>query len=290
MGVPIARPGSAMKVLIIDRDMMFSSLMASKIRALGHDVLETTIKNDGIDQIDTNRVDAVYFDPSPLTDAKPVVLQVRRMVHTAPYLVLMGEGVAREDGVKAGCHDGIAKPLDPTKLKISLENAERMCALVNRLADESYDFPSAGGVISKSAFNQLFISALDRTARYGESAHVLFLRIANYEDIKLDDGKYAADYAFSRLAQIIARARRQSDILGQIGHSEYALLLQRPVSATESMDAAKRFAVSLESQSDIASNGVTDVRLEISLIYLPTGEEQFHHEVRINNQIIRNAG
>lgn len=279
-----------MKILIIDRDPMFSSLLASKMKAAGHEVIESSIKNEGIGQIGTNRVDAVYFDPSPLSDAKSILLQIRRMVHNYPYLVMVTPDATRESGIKAGCNDGIAKPIDPEALTTSLANAARMIDLVKRMGDESYDFPSSGGVISKSAFNQLFLSATERVSRYSESSKVLFFSIPNYDDIKLDDGKYAADYAASKLAQTLSRLRRQSDILAQTGMGEYAILLQRAQGPTESQEAARRFAAALENDVDITSSGMTDVVLTIRLIDLPTGSCDFQHECRIKAQGTRNAG
>lgn len=269
-----------MRILIIDRDDMFSGLLASKMRAAGHDVVETRIKNDGLEQMISGKVDAVYFDPSPLNDPKAILYQVRRMVHNFPYLVLTGD-FSRAQAIKAGCHDALRKPLDPEALTASLANGERMIGLIRRLGDESYDFPSSGGVISKSAFNQLFLSAMDRVGRYGENAHALFLSVSNYEQIKFDDGKYAADYAASRLAQMLVRLRRQSDILAQTGASEFALLLQRPQTDTESLDAARRFADSLDARSEIASGGMTDVKIEVSLVHIPTGALDFHQETVI---------
>lgn len=280
----------AMKILIIERDTMFSNLLASKMRTLGHDVIETTIKNEGIEQIDTNKVDAVYFDPAPMNEPKSILLQIRRMVHTYPYLVLLGENVDSAAAIKAGCHDGLAKPLDPAALSLTLENAERMVSLVAQLGDDSYDFPSAGGVISKSAFNQLFLSAMDRVSRYGESTKILFISIPNYEDIKLDDGKYAADFAASKLAQNLVRLRRQSDILAQTHVNEYALLLQRPQGESESVDAAKRFSAALDDQEEVTSNGVTDLYIDVSLIDLPSGAREFRRTSRIKGQGVRNAG
>lgn len=279
-----------MKILIIDRDDMFSNLMASKMKAAGHDVVTTTIKNDGIEQIGTTKLDAVYFDPSPMTDPKPILLQIRRMVHTYPYLVMVSENGSREDGIRAGCNDGLAKPLDPTALMASLDSAERMVDLIMRIGDESYDFPSAGGVISKSAFNQLFRSAIDRVSRYSENSHALFISIPNYEDIKLDDGKYAADYAVSKLAQNLVRLRRQSDILAQTGENEFALLLQRPQTPTESLDAAKRFSAALDEQTDITSTGITDLLIDVNLVQLPTGALDFRRTSRIKGQTAVSAG
>ena len=55
-----------MKILIIDRDEMFSNLLAGKIRAAGHEVLVKSIKNDAIETLESADIDVIYFDPSPL--------------------------------------------------------------------------------------------------------------------------------------------------------------------------------------------------------------------------------
>lgn len=272
-----------MQILIIDRDPMFSSLLASKMKAAGHDVIETSVKNDGIEAIGTAKVDAIYFDPSPMTDPKSILLQIRRMIHTYPYLVMMGENVDRMAGIKAGCNDGLSKPLDLTALFESMQNAERMCALIKRLGDTSYDFPSAGGVISKSAFNQLFISAMDRVSRYAETSRALFFSVSNYDDLKLDEGKFAADSVVSKLAQNLSRLRRQSDILAQTNVNEYALLLQRPQGPSEAVDAGKRFAIAIDGLHGLCENISSDVAVDLTLVDLPSGTLEFSHASRLKN-------
>lgn len=279
-----------MKALIIDRDAMFSNFLAGKIRALGHEVIEIPVKNEAIEQMNSLSVEAVFLDPTPMKDPKSIMLQIRRLVRSYPYIVQIAEKGDRAAAIHAGCSDFLAKPLAADRLETVLDNAARMSALVRRLGDESYDFPSRGGVISKSAFNQLFLSSVDRVSRYNELAHTMFFRIANYEDIKLDDGKYAADYAVSKLAQNLVRLRRQSDILAQTDINEYAILLQRPQTETESLDAAKRFATALTGQHDITSSGMTDVLVDIDLLHLPTGALDFTHRCRIMAQGAMSAG
>lgn len=278
-----------MKVLIIDRDTMFSSLLANKIRAAGHEVYESAIKNDGIEQIGVNKIDAVYFDPAPLSDAKSIILQIRRMVHSFTYLVMMGQGVDRGVATKNGCHDGLSKPLDPEMLAHTLENAQRLGALVNRLADDKIDFPSAGGIISKSAFNQLFLSSMDRVSRYGESSRAIFISIPNFDDIKIDDGKFAADFAASKLGHTLSKVRRQSDILAQTGVNEYALLILSPQQPDEAVEAAKRFAAILQEDRDIATNGVSNLEIKVSLVSMPSGSEDFSNVSRMTGLVNKTA-
>lgn len=270
-----------MKILVIDRDEMFLNRLAGKIREAGHDVIESTVKQGGIEKIATQHIDAIYFDPSPLTDARSILLQIRRMVHNFPYLVLIGQGVTTDAAIKAGCNEALSKPLDTEALTKTLDNAQRMSTLINRLGDVSYDFPSAGGVIAKSAFNQLFLSAMERVSRYDETSRALFIGIKNYDDLQLDEGKFAADQAVSKLAQNLGRLRRQSDILGQTNNHEYALLLQRPLNENEALDAAKRFALAIGQMSDLGENIRTGLKIEIALVDLPSGELEFHHECHV---------
>lgn len=278
-----------MKILIIDRDTMFSSLLATKIKAAGHDVFETAIKNDGIEQINTQKIDAVYFDPAPLSDPKSIILQVRRMVPNFVYLVLMGADVDRASVIKSSCHDGLSKPLDPQALAKTLDNAQRLGALVKKLADDKIDFPSAGGVISKSAFNQLFLSSMDRISRYGENSQAIFISIANYDDIKIDSGKYAADFAASKLAQTLSKVRRQSDILAQTGVNEYALLILSPQQPHEAVEAARRFASILQEDSGMADGGVANLQLKVSLVSLPSGSEDFQNISHLKGPLAQSA-
>lgn len=270
-----------MKILVIDRDEMFLNRLSGKIKAAGHDVIESTVKQGGLDAIGTQHVDAIYFDPAPLTDARSMLLQIRRTIHNLPYLVLVGQGVTTDSAIKAGCNEALPKPLDNEVLAKTLDNAQRMSHLVNRIGDVTYDFASAGGVIAKSAFNQLFLSAMDRVSRYDETSRALFIAVTNYNDLTLDEGKFAADEAVSKLARNLGRMRRQSDILGQTNTHEYALLLQRPQNENEALEAAKRFAQAIEGMDDLGENIRTSLKIEISLVDLPSGELEFEHQCNI---------
>jgi len=224
------------------------------------------------------------MDPSPLSNARPVILNIRRTVANYPYIFLLSETTTREEATKSGANDVMSKPLDPSSLEEKVANAERLLQLVKRIGDDSEDFPSAGGVIAKSAFNQLFLSAIDRADRYGERTFILFITMSNYIDIRDFDGPYAADYAVAKLSQYLVLLRRQSDIIGQTAKYEYALMLQRPVYDTEPVEAANRFAESLNGFKDIASSGATPVEITVSLVAVPTGQKLIEHLIYPSGQ------
>ncbi|MEM7651431.1 MAG: diguanylate cyclase [Pseudomonadota bacterium] len=266
-----------MKILVVDQDALATQLIRSKLEPMGHQVVEEPVKNNAVDRMANDNFDVVFIDPAPLTTPRQMILNARRSVANYPYIILMSETIPHEEAAKSGANDLLTKPLDPEALGQKMENAERLIKLVQRIGDDSEDFPSAGGVIAKSAFNQLFLSAMDRADRYGERTFILQIGLSNYKDILELDGSYAAEFAVAKLSQYLVLLRRQSDIIGQTGKSEYSLLLQRPIYETEPTEAANRFAQELAQYKDLDSSGQTSAEVTVSLIDVPAGAMSIQH-------------
>ncbi len=268
-----------MKILVVDREPVSFELVKTKLESRGHQVLHEPIKNNAVERLAKEPFDIIFLDPSPLTSPRPVILNIRRTAAKYFYMFLMSETASREEAIKSGTNDIMNKPLDPMVFDEKIGNADRLLKLVQRIGDDSEDFPSAGGVIAKSAFNQLFLSAMDRADRYGERTFILFISMSNYKDIKDHDGPKAAEYAVAKLSKYLVLLRRQSDIIGQTAKYEFALLLQRPVYETEPIEAANRFAESLAGFKDIISSGPTHVEITVTLMSIPTGGKMIEHVV-----------
>lgn len=266
-----------MKILVIDRDTLSTQLIRSKLEALGHRVVEETVKNNALARLETEKFDAVFIDPAPLNNARPLVLGVRRSAKSYIYTILMSHDMGQEEAIRSGANDILSKPLDATHMEDMIADAERLTGLIKRIGDDSEDFPSAGGVIAKSAFNQLFLACIDRADRYGERSFVVFIGIRNYKDIVAAEGAYSADFAAAKLSQYLVRLRRQSDIIAQTGKGEYCLLLQRPVYETEPIEAANRFAEALSRIDDICATDTAQVQIAVRLVSLPVGELMAEH-------------
>ncbi len=268
-----------MKILVVDRDRLSAQLIKTKLEALGHTIVEETVKNNALERMGRESFDIVFIDPAPLTNPRPVILGIRRSVSNYPYIVLMSHSATQDEAISAGTNDIMAKPLEAEDLIKKVKNGQRMIELIRRIGDDSEDFPSAGGVIAKSAFNQLFLSSMDRADRYGERTYVIFISVSNYQDIISKDGPYAADYAVAKMSQYLVRLRRQSDIIAQTARNEYALMLLRPQYETEPMEAANRFAHALESYDDLVGTGTVNVQISLKLVDLPVGALHIEHSV-----------
>jgi len=269
-----------MKVLVVDRDALVGQLIKSRLEPQGHKIVIEAVKNNAVDRLGSEEFDVILLDPMPLTSPRPVILNIRRTVANYPYIFLLSETASRQEALKLGCNDVANKPLDMQLIDEKIGNAERLTKLIKRIGDDSEDFPSAGGVIAKSAYNQLFLSAVDRADRYGERTFMLFISLSNYKEIRDHDGAYAADYAVAKLSQYLVLLRRQSDIIGQTAKYEYALMLQRPVYDTEPIEAANRFAESLAGCEDIVSSGSAPVEITVTLLDVPVGSKVIEHVIK----------
>ncbi|MCB9983773.1 MAG: response regulator transcription factor [Rhodospirillales bacterium] len=266
-----------MKILVVDQDSMSAQLIRSKLEAQGHQVVEEKVKNNAVDRMAGDDFDVVLLDPSPLTNPRPLILNARRVVKNYPYIVIMSQSLSEEEALKSGVNEMLAKPIDPEALQKKIANARRLIDVVRRIGDESEDFPSAGGVIAKSAFNQLFLSAIDRADRYGERTYILQISLSNYRQLLEGSGPYAAEFAVAKLCQYLVLLRRQSDVIGQTGKNEYSLLLQRPVYETEPLEAANRFAQELGALKDIDSGRAEPAEITVSLLAVPSGAQMVEH-------------
>ncbi|PZP56324.1 MAG: DNA-binding response regulator [Micavibrio aeruginosavorus] len=272
-----------MKILVVDHDEMSASLLKSRLEPLGHAVTYSPARHEAASEFSKADYDVVFVDPSPSTNPKPMVMNLRRQIRYNPYMVLMSESFGEEAALGFGFNDYLPKPMDLSQIDQKMENAKHFLSLVQHLRDGSQDFPSAGGIIAKSAINQLFLSCIDRADRYAEKTYALFIGLRNFKQIAVESGPYEAEVAGARLAQHIVRLRRASDIIGQISMNEYALLLLRPVDAQEPIEAAARFADSLGICKDILTKPDMKVEIDVKLLEIPSGAKLAEHQVMLSS-------
>ncbi len=268
-----------MKILVVDREDITAQLMSSRLEPLGHKITVEPVKNNAVDRLKSEHYDMIFIDPAPLTSARPVILNLRRATGQYPYIVQMGSDITQIEAIQSGANSSIQKPLDPEALDTCVDNARYLTSLIKRIGDDTEDFPSAGGIIAKSAFNQLFLSAIDRADRYGERTFIVFIGLTNYQAIYEAEGPYAADYLAAKLSKYLVRLRRQSDIIAQTESYEYALLLQRPLYETEPNEAANRFAEAIAEFKDLYKTDGIAPEVSVKLIDLPIGSRIIEHVI-----------
>lgn len=269
-----------MKALVVHTDEMVGERLSRIITENGHEAARITARQEASRYMQDNNTDLLVIDPSPMKISRPLVSDLRRAGYGYRYVLVASGDISAKEALDAGANDAISLPVNPESLVQAVKNADRLITMVNHYGDGSVDFPSAGGVIAKSAFNQLFLSALQQADRYSESSFILVIKVDNHAEIKEHFGSYASGYVAAQLSKALVRVRRQSDIIGQTAAEEFSLLLLRPRDQTEPLEAAKRFAQVLEEQNDFAPDGVEQVDISVNLIRLPSGSSTFERLIR----------
>lgn len=261
-----------MEILVIDRESLTNQLISSKLQAKGHTVVVEPSKNEAFEKIKNGKFDCVVVDPTPLSDAKPVIVGIWKNIRTAvkPYLLLLSKTATQEEAIRAGTNDVLTKPFSSIDIETKFGNAERLQGICTHLA-ELDDVRSTGGLIGKAAFNQLFLSAIDRSFRYGERSLIVFLNLVNYDDILAAGGEEGVNDTIAKMTEKMTFMRRQSDVIGRLSLHDFAILLQRPQYEAEPIDAINRFTEILDKFYHNFQNPALAPKLELHLVELPQG-------------------
>lgn len=223
----------------------------------------------------THDVDIVMLVPTSVVDLGDQIAALRRAARRYIYVMLIVADVAQSDIMESGANDFIPLEGSADMMGAKINQARQLFQYIAMIGDESEDFPSGGGVIGRSAFNQLFLSGLTRAGRYAEQTSVLFITLDNYDDLYALGGPYVADYLIAAMCKTLAGLRRQSDIAGQVDKHVFALLLQRPTYETEPLEAAGRFAAAFQEFPAGLDAPAIPAKIKISLMEIPSGAEPF---------------
>lgn len=269
-----------MNIMVIDRDSLTGQLVKNKLEHLGHDVTIEPAKNKALDIIIDNKFEVILFDPAPLSSPVPFILSLRKSLNSAilPYIALLSREADQDFAISAGTNDSMGKPLDIGEVERKLQNAERLTTIIERLNDDE-NFGGGGRVLSKLAFSQLFMSALDRAGRYGEQAFFIFIKIDNYDELHTLLGEDEAGSTIENLQTFLSSLRRQSDVLARSDKTEFCLMLQRPRYESEPFDAARRFKNALTEYKKSIADPSKQPNLKLMMIDVPAGTLHFNRKV-----------
>jgi|AntRauTorcE11897_2_1112592.scaffolds.fasta_scaffold08277_3 CheY-like chemotaxis protein len=255
-----------MKLLIIDRDALSNQLLLNRLEERGYDVTVEPVKNDALELLKEQDFEVILFDPAPVQDARAIVINIFKTLkgRYEPQFLLLSKNMTADDALAAGANDLIPKPINPQTLETTFDNLDRLCGYIAQLRHHE-ELPSRRGIINKDAFNELFLSAVDRSHRYAERSFIVFIAIS------------APPEACEALAERIRYIRRQSDVIGQTGPQEFGILLQRPLYESEPHDATTRFTEVLSQY--VADLETSSMQIDLHLVEIPFGKCHIHTRV-----------
>lgn len=268
-----------MNILIINSPDHATDQISHQYQLIGLPCDKVQSTHEAIDRLSTQNYEAIIIPlPSNERDVtQPIISNIKRACHNDAYIITLTLG---SNDLSFGANLTInADSITPDFAQQTVQKINNIKSLKNSIGNNTLDFPSAGGIIARSAFNQLFLSSLDRSNRYSEVSSIIEFSIDNYQQLYEYGGNYIADYAVAALSKKLVQIRRQTDIIGQIKNNCFSLLLQMPKNENEVIMAATRFSETLAQDQDIKAASPTPVNIKITLTELPTGQRDFEQIV-----------
>jgi diguanylate cyclase (GGDEF)-like protein len=204
------------------------------------------------------------MDPHSSSGRRPSRPSLEDFMDLSPDFVAPVFGVPGTVGalVIAGC----PFPLEEERINMSMLSDLLSMALQNAthldLSKDGKWVDQFTGVANRLYFQQRFESEIRRTENYRQALALLMLDIDEFKIINDTHGHYAGDVVIKKMAEIVKKNTRSSDLVGRYGGDEFMLLI---TSTTE--DQAVSFAEHLRekiSTTDIAIPG-TEVRVRITI-------------------------
>jgi PleD family two-component response regulator len=187
----------------------------------------------------------------------------------------MSRQLHRDEAVAYGANDFIAKPVEFDDIQDTVKNMKNLSDLIIRLRDDHKDFISRDGVVSKTAFYQVFSSCLDRADRYGEETFLIFVRIDNIRDLQNFYGEERTEDICTKVKKYTVKIRRLSDIIGRTAVNELCLVVSRPMNKNEPIMAVNRFSDTLMEYADMFVDGDARAKVSVHMMAIPSGKILF---------------
>ena len=271
-----------MRILLLDRDRetveRFEEMFSRKPDI---DLVVEPIKNNAIELTRTQQFDCVLFDPAPKNDEmRGFIIGVRRGSAFYTPIIVMSHQVDPEEAYKAGANSFIKKPFaSDDEILNKIDEIMNLREFGTQLRDESSDFPSKDGLISKSAFLQLYISSLDRADRYGEETYLTIATVNNIDQIRANHGDDIANDVCANLKKYAMRIRRLSDIAAHTAENQICLMLMRPANREEPKMAIERFTDSMSEYVELISVGEAKANVNVKMMAVPSGHITFSKDL-----------
>jgi diguanylate cyclase (GGDEF)-like protein len=180
----------------------------------------------------------------PGADGVEVCRQVREMAQpVAPYIILLTANNRKDHivaGLGAGANDYIRKPFDPAEVHARLDVGIREVESQNRLATRVRSLVRAEselrnlsltddltGLWNRRGFLLHAEQHLRTCTRTGETSLLLYADMDGLKQINDTFGHREGSLAITRVASILMRTFRESDIVARLSGDEFAVLITK---------------------------------------------------------------
>jgi len=234
------------RVLIADDDKICRTLLASKLKGWGYEVIAVDEGKLALEQLAAeNAPSLVVLDwMMPGISGTEVCKQIRAQPRARyTYILLLTARSRMEEiveGLEAGADDYLTKPFHASELRARLHAAQRILAIHEKLIDSRRELehlathdPLTHLWNRRAILDQLSHEAA-RAAREKSFLAVLLIDVDHFKEVNDRRGHHAGDLVLCAVARRMSSALRPYDLLGRFGGEEFlvALTAKSPANAS----------------------------------------------------------
>ncbi len=248
-----------MKVLIADDDDVLRHILETTLTKWGYEVIGARNGLEAWRLLQGNDAPrlAILDWIMPGMDGVEVCREIRKW-EDRPYiyLLLLTAKHRKEDviaGMEAGADDYIAKPFDPSELKVRLRAGRRILDLQAELlaARETLRYQATHdgmtGLLNRSAALDTLRNELERAGRQAAPVCLMLADLDHFKDINDTHGHTIGDAVLCEATRRMRTAVRTYDTVGRYGGEEFLFILPG-CSAEDAQSQAERILACVTSE------------------------------------------
>jgi diguanylate cyclase len=229
------------KILLIDDnedDRILYQRLLSRVDGVGYHVTEISEANDAWEICQQDRPDCIILDyEMPGMNGMEFLGQLKQHKKMAniPLLMLTGQGSEQlaAQAIKLGAldyliksqmtsdtlHQSIVKMIEKGSLLVTVDAQRKE---LEKLAKNDY----LTGLLNRYSFEEILLQEIEVASTQSQKLAILFIDLDDFKKVNDEQGHDAGDLLLKKVAILLEKSIRGSDILARFGGDEFAILLR----------------------------------------------------------------
>lgn len=215
-------------VIVADDSETVRALLRMELEAAGYAVIEAEDGQQAVERAAHNDASVILLDVEmPVLDGHQALaaLKANPVSRDIPVVFLSGRGAGPDlvQALQEGAHDYLAKPPEPAELLARVGAATRMKELQDELRRVSRT-DHLTGLANRRHVEEHLRGVLASATRHAIPACVLIADVDNFKRINDTGGHAAGDDVLIQVADALAAAVREEDLVGRWGGEEFIVI------------------------------------------------------------------
>ena len=222
------------QVTLVEDDANVARLVELGLRRQGYEVRTTTTMADARRLMSGGCWDILLLDRRlPDGDGIDLCNEVRDENPHGYIIMLTGDASkeAKLAGFGCGADDYVTKPFQIEELVARVRAGARIVELQKQLLKSNKQLEELArtdpltGLRNRRSFDQEFIARFSHSCRYDRPLAVAMLDVDHFKKINDERGHQAGDEVLQRVASILRRCTRSTDLVARYGGEEFVIVL-----------------------------------------------------------------